>query len=42
VSTEMIFTGDKAYTQINGAWKSMTYSAQERIDIINAAKARAA
>jgi hypothetical protein len=41
-SIEMIITGDKAYTQINGAWKSMAFSSQEQIDIINAAKARAA
>jgi hypothetical protein len=37
---EMIFTDDKAYTQIDGAWRAMPFSAQRQIDMLNAAKAR--
>jgi hypothetical protein len=37
---EMIFTADKAYTQMNGAWSSIAFSAQQQIDTINAAKKR--
>jgi len=37
----MIFTNDKAYTLINGAWNSMAYSAQQQIDVVNAASKRA-
>lgn len=40
VHVEMIFTGDKAYSQMNGTWRSMPYSAQEQIDTINAARKR--
>ena len=39
---EMIFIGDRVYTQIGGTWQSMTYSAQQQIDAITASKARAA
>jgi hypothetical protein len=35
---EMIFTADKAYLQKDGAWHSMSYSPQARIDRINAVK----
>src|ERR1019366_1557813 len=38
---EMIFTDDKAYVQVNGAWRPMAYSVQEQIDTINAAAKRA-
>jgi hypothetical protein len=41
VRVEMIFAGDKAYSQMNGTWRSMPYSAQEQIDTINAARKRA-
>jgi hypothetical protein len=34
---EMIFMSDKAYMQVNGAWQSIAYSAQQQIDTINAA-----
>ena len=37
---EMIFTADKAYTQIDGTWHSMPFSAQRQIDMLNAGKAR--
>ena len=39
---EMIFKGDKAYTLMNGAWSSMAFSMQDRIDTINAASEQAA
>jgi hypothetical protein len=38
---EMIFMGDKAYTQTNGTWQSMPYSAQDQIETISAARKRA-
>jgi len=38
---EMIFTADKAYLQVNGAWRSMDYSPQAQIDRINAVKSSA-
>jgi hypothetical protein len=37
---EMIFVNDKAYTQLDGAWHSMAYSAQEQINTITAANKR--
>jgi outer membrane lipoprotein-sorting protein len=37
----MIFTGDKAYVQMNGDWQAMPFSAQQQIDMANASKARA-
>ena len=33
---------DKVYTQINGSWRVMAFSAQEQIDIVNKAQANAA
>jgi hypothetical protein len=38
---EMIFVGDKAYTQRNGTWQSMPSSAQDQIETISAARKRA-
>jgi hypothetical protein len=38
---EMIFMNDKAYTQMNGAWSSVAYSAQQQIDTVAAASKRA-
>jgi outer membrane lipoprotein-sorting protein len=40
-SAQMIFLNDKAYMQINGAWRSMPYSAQEQTDTVTAAAKRA-
>ena len=40
ISVEMIFTADKAYTQIDGAWHAIAYSAQQQVDTIKAAKIR--
>lgn len=41
-TVEAIVMDDKVYTQINGAWKVMAFSAQEQTDLINQGKARAA
>jgi hypothetical protein len=41
VSAQMIFLSDKAYVQINGAWRSVAYSAQEQIGTVTAAAKRA-
>jgi hypothetical protein len=38
---EMIFMNDKAYTQMNGAWNSIAYSAQQQIDAVDEASKRA-
>jgi hypothetical protein len=38
---ERIFTGDSAYVPSNGAWRSMYYSSEPRIEIIKAAAIRA-
>ena len=38
---EMIFTDDKAYVQMNGAWRSMDYSPKTQIDRINAVRVSA-
>jgi len=38
---EMIFTGDKIYTQTNGAWHSMAFPAQSQIDMATASQKRA-
>jgi hypothetical protein len=40
IRVEMIFVNDKAYTQLDGAWRSMAYSAQEQINTITAANKR--
>jgi len=41
ISVEMIFMDDKAYTQMNGTWHAMPFSAQQQIDFLNAASKRA-
>lgn len=38
---EMIFTADKAYLHTDGAWRSMDYSPEKQIDMINGARKRA-
>ena len=40
-SVEMIFMSDKAYMQMNGAWRSIPYTPQQQIDIVTAAIKRA-
>ena len=35
---QMVFTADRAYVQMNGAWRSMAYSPQAQIDKIEAAR----
>jgi hypothetical protein len=41
-TVEAVVMNDKVYTQINGSWKVMAFSAQERIDIVKKAQANAA
>jgi hypothetical protein len=41
VRTDIIIMPDKAYAQVNGAWRATGYSAQDQIDSINAANKRA-
>ncbi len=41
MSVQMIFTHDTAYLRKDGAWRTMPYSAQAQIDVINAGKKRA-
>lgn len=38
---DMVFKDDKVYTRLNGAWSSMAFPAQDQIDALNAAAARA-
>jgi hypothetical protein len=40
VTVELIFLGDKVYTQTNGTWRSMDFSAQQQIDMVNALNKR--
>jgi hypothetical protein len=41
IQVEMIFLGDRAYTQTNGTWRSVPDSAQDQIETISAARKRA-
>lgn len=41
VRIEMIFTTDKAYVQLKGAWRSMAFSPQQQIETAQAASKRA-
>jgi negative regulator of sigma E activity len=39
---EMVFKNDKAYTLMNGAWSSISFSAQDQLDMIKTSSERAA